>query len=126
MKMSVRFAEKDKVMAAELTVQEQNFDAGFGEIKVMHDGQNGATFTPSVSADGTLSWTNDRGLENPDPVNIKGKDGTTFETDKSLTLKNGILSVNTANVVEKDNTLPVTSAAVNTTVGNINALLATI
>lgn len=40
------------------------------------DGEDGATFTPSVSADGVLSWTNDKGLANPDPVNIKGADGT--------------------------------------------------
>lgn len=32
----------------------------------------GATFTPSVDKDGNLSWTNNRGLENPDTVNIKG------------------------------------------------------
>lgn len=35
-----------------------------------------ATFIPAVSADGILSWTNDKGLENPSPVNIKGADGT--------------------------------------------------
>lgn len=52
--------------------------------------------------------------------------GVQFETDETLLLENGILSVNTADVVEKDNTLPVTSAAVQTTVGNINALLETI
>ena len=39
------------------------------------DGEDGATFTPSVSADGTLSWTNNKGLTNPDPVNIKGPQG---------------------------------------------------
>lgn len=39
-------------------------------------GENGATFTPSVSTDGVLSWTNDKGLANPTPVNIKGADGT--------------------------------------------------
>lgn len=33
---------------------------------------NGATFTPSVDEDGNLSWTNNRGLVNPDTVNIKG------------------------------------------------------
>ena len=38
-------------------------------------GTNGATFIPSVSEDGTLSWTNNGGLSNPQPVNIKGKDG---------------------------------------------------
>lgn len=52
--------------------------------------------------------------------------GTAFETDETLTLKDGVLSVNTADVVEADNTLPVTSAAVQITVGNIDALLQTI
>ena len=37
-----------------------------------NDGTNGVTFTPHVSADGTLSWENDGGLDNPDPVNIVG------------------------------------------------------
>ena len=38
-------------------------------------GENGATFIPNVSDDGIISWTNDKGLENPEPVNIKGVDG---------------------------------------------------
>lgn len=38
-------------------------------------GEDGATFIPNVDADGNLSWTNDKGLENPETVNIKGKDG---------------------------------------------------
>lgn len=33
---------------------------------------DGATFTPTVDADGNLSWTNNRNLENPPTVNIKG------------------------------------------------------
>lgn len=33
---------------------------------------DGAVFTPSVDADGNLSWTNDKGRENPATVNIKG------------------------------------------------------
>lgn len=39
------------------------------------DGEDGATFTPSVSSDGTLSWSNDKGLANPASVNIKGEAG---------------------------------------------------
>lgn len=38
----------------------------------------------------------------------------------------GVLSVSKANSVEQDNTRPITSAAVYTELGNINALLATI
>lgn len=44
-----------------------------GSINVK--GDDGSTFTPSVSADGTLSWSNDGGLPNPDPVNIRGPQG---------------------------------------------------
>lgn len=33
---------------------------------------DGATFTPSVDDDGNLSWTNDKGRDNPATVNIKG------------------------------------------------------
>ena len=40
------------------------------------DGEDGATFTPSVSEDGTLSWSNDKGLKNPSDVNIKGEKGS--------------------------------------------------
>lgn len=38
-------------------------------------GENGATFTPAVDSAGNLSWTNDKGLENPATVNIKGAKG---------------------------------------------------
>lgn len=43
-------------------------------------GENGATFTPAVDADGNLSWTNDKGLANPETVNIKGPKGDTGAT----------------------------------------------
>ena len=38
-------------------------------------GTAGYTFTPSVSSDGVISWTNNGGLENPAPVSIKGPKG---------------------------------------------------
>jgi hypothetical protein len=41
----------------------------------IYDGQQGATFTPSISYDGILSWRNDRGLTNPNPIKIVGADG---------------------------------------------------
>ena len=44
---------------------------GFGAL-------DGATFTPSVSSDGVLSWTNDKGKPNPVSVNIKGPKGDAF------------------------------------------------
>jgi len=39
------------------------------------DGADGVTFTPSVSAEGVISWTNDGGKTNPQSVNIKGPAG---------------------------------------------------
>ena len=43
-------------------------------------GENGATFTPSVSDEGVISWTNDKGLDNPTPINIKGERGPQGDT----------------------------------------------
>lgn len=55
-----------------------------------------------------------------------GGGGYTIGDGLKLDAANNTLSVDTAAAVEKDNTKPVTSAAVYTEVGNINALLATI
>lgn len=43
--------------------------------KIINIGEDGATFVPNMSENGILSWTNNKNLENPPPVNIKGKDG---------------------------------------------------
>ena len=50
---------------------------------------DGTTFTPTVSEDGVLSWTNDGGKANPEPVNIKGEDGA-FRVN--VTSSNGVYS----------------------------------
>lgn len=60
----------DVYTKAEVDTMLDNIEAGTGEA-----GADGATFTPFVSADGVLSWTNDKGLPNPASVNIKGADG---------------------------------------------------
>lgn len=46
-------------------------------LKDIGQGVNGTTYTPSVSAAGVISWTNDGGKNNPEPVNIKGPKGDT-------------------------------------------------
>lgn len=42
---------------------------------------DGATFTPNVSDDCDLSWTNNKGLPNPGTVNIKGDTGVSPTID---------------------------------------------
>ena len=64
MKLDLQFSEIGKQLGID-----------FGETSVIHDGQNGATFIPSVSPEGVISWTNDKDLPNPAPVNIKGEKG---------------------------------------------------
>ena len=58
-----------KALDARITELEKGGTGGGGT------GENGATFTPTVSENGELSWTNDKGLDNPKPVNIKGPQG---------------------------------------------------
>ena len=41
-------------------------------------GADGVTFTPSIDESGVLSFTNNGGLENPEPIDIKGDNGVTF------------------------------------------------
>ena len=59
------------VFGAAITIQ-NNIGSGGGS------GENGATFTPSVSEAGVISWTNNKGLPNPAPVNIKGPQGPAY------------------------------------------------
>ena len=72
MKMDVGFSSTGSAF-------DVSFDGGQHGFEVKLEGggggANGATFYPSVSPDGVLSWTNDRGLENPAPVNVKGETG---------------------------------------------------
>ena len=53
-------------------------------------GISGATFIPSVSSEGIISWTNDQGLPNPEPINIMGPRGNPTiingKTGESITL----------------------------------------
>ena len=74
-------------------------------------GTTGQVLTKKSDADLDAEWQDSKG-------------GVNFKLDETLRLEDGVLKVNTAKKVEKDNTLPVTSAAVHTTVGNIEVLLA--
>jgi hypothetical protein len=65
--------------------------------------------------------------EHADRQFSNGSGGVNFTVDKTLTLSDdGVLSVNTTDAMESDNTLPITSAGVSAAVGNIEILLKTI
>lgn len=51
-------------------------------VKNGKPGENGATFRPTVSENGILSWTNDQDLDNPEPVDIKGPKGDSVKVSR--------------------------------------------
>ena len=80
MNVNVTFTESEQEFNVNINGDKKKFNLDFGETTIIKNGQNvegenGATFIPDVSDDGVISWTNDKDLPNPDPVNIKGKDG---------------------------------------------------
>ena len=64
-----------KISGSVSTPKSLSGNVGTKTINIGSNGDGGATFIPSVSADGVISWTNDKGLPNPKPVNIKGVKG---------------------------------------------------
>lgn len=75
MNLDVAFSSNGKTIPVTFSASGTTLPSAFGNVQTIHNGQNGATFTPSVSEDGVISWENDRELPNPDPVNIKGPKG---------------------------------------------------
>ena len=94
------------------------------------------TYTPPIATETTLGGVKaaaaTEDMTQPVGITADGKlvtapsPDSSFTTDETLSLKDGVLSVNTTNNMEQDNTLPITSAGVYATVGNIEALLKTI
>ena len=92
MKLDLLFEQNQQNINVPFSESSAEFNTNFGETSVIHDGQSGAgqsgaTFYPDVSANGIISWTNDRDLPNPEPVNIKGEKGD--KGDKGDTGANG-------------------------------------
>lgn len=77
---------KEKGQYAYDTAEElmQQFEAGVF---------NGATFKPNVDEDGNISWTNDKGLVNPQTQNIKGPQGIPGPQGEAFTIKKTYSSI---------------------------------
>ncbi len=54
-------------------------DIGAAKLVQGPRGEPGAVFVPEV-ADGVISWTNDAGLPNPEPADIRGPQGEPGES----------------------------------------------
>lgn len=67
---TIDVASNSALLAVAEKLAEQNNILSGGMTTIR--GTDGVTFTPHVSADGTLSWTNNGELTNPEPVNIVG------------------------------------------------------
>lgn len=66
---------------ATITITDDNVDHSIS-VSDGVDGSDGITFTPAVSTDGTLSWSNAKGVTNPAPINIMGPAGKDGEDGK--------------------------------------------
>ena len=86
-------------------------------------GTQGQVLAKASDTDFDTEWVDQAG--NIPIATTETLGGIIVGSDLSIT-ENGVLSVDKANVVQEDNTKPITAAAVYTEVGNINALLATI
>lgn len=70
----------DGITSAKVTEwnNKSTFDGNYNSLTnkpTVTNGEDGATFTPSIDSNGNLSWTNNKGLANPSSVNIKGAKG---------------------------------------------------
>ena len=54
-----------KISGSVSTPKSLSGNVGAKTINIGSNGDGGATFIPYVSADGVISWTNDKGLPNP-------------------------------------------------------------
>lgn len=133
-----QIADKVEKLSGEVDDLKQGGGVGPGTPgKPGADGEDGGYYTPSVTQldEDTIQFDFTGSKPNMPavaPVTVElpagqGSGGNVdFQVGETLKLENGILSVNTTNDMEQDNTLPITSAGVFATVGNIEALLKTI
>lgn len=143
--LNASLASTDKKLAA--SAGEIVFGlAGTVEVGTVVEGDKAAVTNSGTKQNAVLNFVLPRGPEGPAPE--KGKDYWTAEDKEEIIQEvvdqvgqvkpyeighglkldeaSNTLSVDTAEQVEEDNTLPITSAAVYATVGNIETLLGTI
>lgn len=99
---------KTKSFKSTFSQGNNSFSSNVGKVVTIHDGQNGATFYPYVSNDGTLSWENDRELPNPPPVKVRGQDGRDGIDGKDGVSVTSVRQTTTSNVDGGKNVITIT------------------
>lgn len=123
MKLAVKFSENSQVFNSTFNETQQVFSSNFKEVQQVTNGGGTTLHDVLLNRDKSNQHPMSAITGLVEALNTKA---TSFKTDETLSMKNGTLSVNTTSEVESDNTLPITSAAVSTTVGNIEILLSII
>ncbi len=125
MRLKVLFQD-EAVFNVGLLEEDNAIHAGFGQVQTITDGGNYEALTNKPSINGVTLIGNKTSSD----LNI----AASFPTEgnvgdilmKTSAASDGVSWVTPASDAEQDNTRPITSAAVYTEIGNINALLATI
>ena len=125
--LTAEIVDNDTLSAS---VDEDAIEADIGDSTVLGDPTGKYIPIPSIAKEGqtiVVETVDDNGRPTKWKATDFPKSGVLFTTDKTLKLSaDNVLSVNTTNDAEKDNTLPITSAGVAATVGNIEIILKTI
>ena len=90
LEQSISEAERNRsTNENERVTNEQNREVYINELKRARENGdlNGGTFTPSVDADGNLSWTNNKELPNPKTQNIRGPQGPVGPQGEAFQIK---------------------------------------
>lgn len=90
LEQSINEAERNRsTNENERVTNEQNREAYINELKRARENGDldGGTFTPSVDADGNLSWTNNKDLPNPNTRNIRGPQGPVGPQGEAFQIK---------------------------------------
>lgn len=125
MRLNVLFQD-EAVFNVGLLEEDNAIHAGFGQVQTITDGGNYESLANKPSINGVTLIGNKTSSD----LNI----AASFPTEgnvgdilmKTSAASDGVSWVTPASDAEQDNTRPITSAAVYTEIGNINALLATI
>ena len=125
MKLKVSFQDCS-IFHVDMMQEDNAIPAGFGQIQTITDPENYEALINKPSINGVELIGN----KTSEDLNIAAK----FPTEgnigdilmKTSAASDGVSWVTPASDAEQDNTRPITSAAVYTEIGNINALLATI